>query len=253
MKIKRALSTVFTVLCITIILCACAGEKSDLDNKTNDGSEKPNSENSSQNHLDEIPEVYAEILINIKNACPWDNYDSLIIPENPELSYMYCRHTELSEVGFALEDLDKNGTKELIISGIDSPFVYDLYTITDGKAKHLFDSGERYAHYLYSDGFVLLQLSGGATTNGSDFYKLNDGNLDFIERIILDTLHAKEAGLIDDLYEINENLCYFKSTSPDESDYVSITADEALAKLEEYQNNRTELKPAYIPLSEFEG
>ena len=193
---------------------------------------------------------YALILDNIVKAYPWNDGDLTIVPENPELSYMYSRSSELSDVGFTLIDLDKNGQEELIIADINK-FVYDVYTITNGKASHLFDSGERYCYILRENGFIENSWSGSAATSGHDFYKLNDGKLDFIERITLDAYHALDVGVIKELTEANENNTFFISPTDQFEDYKLATSDEAIKKIESYQNANKELEIEYTLLSDY--
>jgi len=198
-----------------------------------------------------LPYAYDTIINNIINAYPWNNDDINMIPENPELSYMYRQNSKLSEIGFALIDLDGNGQEELIISD-PSKFVYDLYTISNGKAVHLFDSGERYCYILRENGIVENTWSGSAVTNGHDFYKLNGEKLYFIERITLDAYHALNVGVIDDLSEANDYNCFFRSSSEDEKDYKSVTSDEAIKAIEHYQNANKPLTIEYTFLSEYQ-
>jgi len=198
-----------------------------------------------------LPYEYNVIVSNMINAYPWNDDDITIVPENPELSYMYRRNASLSEIGFALMDLDNNGQKELIISDITKPFIYDLYTISEGEITHLFDSGERYYYLLYENGFIENGWSASAATSGQDFYKLNDGKLAFIERITMDAYHALDIGLIDDLSQANDDNCFFRSESEKEKDYKSITSDEATKAIETYQNANKPLNIEYTLLSEY--
>ena len=168
------------ILCLSLVFClpACSFNNQPDSNSVNSDSDKiTNQENSPALHSE-----YALIIDNIVRAYPWNDDDLTIVPENPELSYMYRHNDELSEVGFALIDLDGNGQEELILSD-PSKFVYDLYTISNGKAVHLFDGGERYCYTLRENGIVENSWSSSAATSGNDFYKLNDGKLAFIERI----------------------------------------------------------------------
>ena len=193
---------------------------------------------------------YALILDNIVKAYPWNDDPLTIVPQNPELSDMYFRNTELSEIGFALFDLDRNGQEELIISD-PSKFVYDVYTISNNKAVHLFASGERNYYILYENGYIENQWSGSAATSGHDFYKLNDGKLDFIERITMDAYHALDVGVIKELTEANENNTFFISPTDQFENYKLATLDEAIEKIESYQNANKELEIEYTLLSDY--
>ena len=87
-------------------------------------------------------------------------------------------------------------------------------------------------------------------TNGHDFYKLKDGKLVFIERIVLDVYHALDVGLIDELSKEDDN-CFFRSNSNDERDYRSITSNEAIKAIDDYQNAHKPLTIKYTLLSEY--
>jgi len=239
------------LLCFTFIfaLSACAASDS-----PEDSAPDSNSTVSDQKPTDTpaLPNEYTAILNNIINAYPWNDDDLTMVPENPELSYMYRHNSALSEVGFALMDLDNNGQEELIIADLTHSFIYDLYTISDGKAVHLFASGERYCFYLYENGFVENQWSGSAAESGHDFYKLNDGELVLIERITLDAYHALDVGIISDPSEVTNDNCFFRSSSKDEKDYQWITSEEAIKAIDNYQNANIPLVIAYTPLSEYQ-
>ena len=242
---KKALCILF---CLTLIIslsaCVAAGSS---DNSAPDSNRTTSSQDSTL--IPTLPNEYATIINNIINAYPWNDDDMNMVPENPELSYMYRRNSELSEIGFALIDLDGNGQEELIISD-PSKFVYDLYTISNGKAVHLFDSGERYCYILRENGIVENSWSGSAVTSGHDFYKLNDGKLDFVERITFDAYHAEDVGVIKELTEANADNCFFISPTDQFEDYKSVTSREAIEKIESYQNANKELEIEYTLLSE---
>ncbi|MBQ4153808.1 MAG: hypothetical protein IJE01_01235 [Clostridia bacterium] len=237
------------ILCLTLIfsISACVDNGS-----SNNSVPDSNSTTSSQNptNLSTLPYEYDIIINNTINAYPWNN-DITIVPENPELSDMYRHNSALSEIGFALIDLDNNGQKELIISDINKTITYDLYTIIEGKATHLFASHERNYYIMYENGFIDNGWSGSAVTSGHDFYKLNDGKLDFVERITLDAYRALDIGMIDDLSEANADNCFFRSSSKDEKDYKAVSSDEAIKAIENYQNTNKPLIIEYTLLSEY--
>jgi len=254
--------TLCVLLCAIGIfsLWACARTERPDSNSTTAASQQPtvlpttgseNTKNGKPDALPVLPEPYALILDNIVKAYPWNDYDLIIVPENPELSYMYRRHSDLSEIGFSLMDLDGNGQEELIISAPNS-FVYDLYTISDGKAVHLFDSGERYAYTLRENGWIENTWSGSAATSGHDFYKLNDGKLEFAERITLDAYHALDAGFIKELPEANGKNTCFISTTDQFADYKLVTFDEMMEKIDAYQKANKELEIEYTLLSDYQ-
>ena len=44
----------------------------------------------------------------------------------------------LSDAGYKIEDIDGDGTSELIIASKNSSLIYDLYTLVNGKPKNYF-------------------------------------------------------------------------------------------------------------------
>lgn len=247
---KRLIS-ILLCLAFVLTLSACADQTSSNETDCNDSNDATVS-NQTTNDFLSIPTEYDVIINNIINAYPWNDDDLNIVPENPELSYMYLRNSELSEIGFALIDLDGNGQKELIIS--DSyKFVYDLYTISNGEAVHLFGSGERNGYVLRENGFVENVWSGSAATSGTDFLKLNDGKLAIVERITYDAYHAFNVGVIKELTEANDDNCFFISPTDRFEDYTSVTSSEAIGRIKSLQNANKELEIEYTLLSDYKG
>jgi hypothetical protein len=245
---KKALCILF---CLTLIIslsaCVAAGSS---DNSAPDSNRTTSSQDSTL--IPTLPNEYATIINNIINAYPWNDDDLIIVPENPELSYMYRRSTALSEIGFALIDLDVNGQEELIISD-PNKFVYDVYTISNDKIVHLFASGERYYYILRENRWIENVWSDSAATSGHDFYQINDGKLDFVERITLDAYHALDIGVIKELTEANDNNCFFISPTDQFENYESVTSDEAIERIEAYQTENKEIEIEYTLLSDYKN
>ena len=86
----------------------------------------------------------------------------------------YAWNNGLSEIiaysqqaGYALRDLDGNGTQELIIAGLGTDdfsegMLYELYTLVNGQPVQLASSSARNRYYLRTDGSILNEGSGGA-------------------------------------------------------------------------------------------
>ena len=231
-------------------LSACTHQSSSNETVFNNSSDSAVS-NTKPIGMPTLPIEYDVIINNIINAYPWNYDEKNMVPENPELSDMYCRNSTLSEVGFALIDLDGNGQKELLISDPSKPFVYDLYTVSNGQVIHLFGSHERNAYYVYENGYIENQWLGSAATSGHDFYKLNDSTLEFIERITLDAYHALDVGLIKELSEANDENTFFTSKSDKFEDYKKATFNEAMKAIETYQNTNKRLEINYTLFSEY--
>ena len=248
---KRITCCFFAVLWFALLFSACSHD--DVVNAdSNNTSSLKEQITSTEDTAGILPDEYDMIIKNIINAYPWNDDDMTIVPENPELSYMYRRNASLSEIGFALVDLDNNGQTELIITEINCPFIYDLYTVSDGEIVHLFCSSERSCYFIYENGWIENQWSGSAATSGHDFYKLNDGSLDFVERITMDAYYALDAGLISDPSEADGENTFFRSKSEDFEDYILIPFDEAMEAIEAYQNANEPLVIEYTLLSEYQ-
>lgn len=241
-KIKCSL---FIILCVCVLLSACANHK-----PSTPPSVQPNNPVSEETKS-QLPDEYDAIIRNIIRAYPWNDDDRTIVPENPELSYMYRRVASLSDVGFALIDLDQNGQTELIISGIDMPFIFDLYTISDGEVIHLFSSAERNSYYLFENGYMENQWSSASDQSGHDFYTFSGAALHFQERITFDGRYAIRIGLTEKAPGFDPELCYFRSESDQFEDYQSVTSDEAINAIQTNQTRNEPLEITYTLLSEY--
>lgn len=243
---KKILSVVF---CLLFVFCLSACSRN---NQLDDNTIKSSSDTIINEEINAptLHSEYALIINSIINAYPWNDDELTIVPQNPELSYMYRRNTELSEIGFALLDLDRNGQEELIISD-PSKFVYDVYTISNNKSVHLFASGERNYYILYENGYIENQWSGSAATSGHDFYQINDGKLVFVERITFDAYHALDVGVIKELTESTDNNSFFVSPTDQFEDYKLVSSEEAIQKIDAHQKANKQIFIEYILLSEY--
>ncbi len=189
--------------------------------------------------------LYNDVVDAVMSAFPWGDVGAEIytIPDYPEMSYMYGQCESLSDVGWFQVDLDGNGQKELLIGNTTSgTYPYDCFTIKDGKLVHLFSSGERDMFFVLENGYLRNEWSGSAVCSGVDYYRLVDGELQFVERITYDAIYAEETGVIADWQEANSDNCYFYTTIKNEGDqyegYRSITAEEYQTIQEKYYDNQ---------------
>lgn len=194
---------------------------------------------------------YDGLLYEMIDAYPWSSEDGVAaIPSHPEMGSLLYFDKNCTEIGYALIDLDNNGQKELIIGGEDRLFPYDVFTIKDDQLTHLFSGHDRNSYYLLDDGYIQHQWSGGAVLSGSDFYRLADGELQFIERITLDLDYARKSGLVGAEYtDGDEDKCFFRSVvynaGDEQEGYVSVTEKEALRIIQSYGD---EIDVLYKPL-----
>jgi len=105
-----------------------------------------------------------------------------------------------SAVGYALEDLDGNGIRELIIAGLGtSDFsernIYDLYTLENGAPVPVATSFARMRYYLQSDNSIRYEGSGGAAYTNIVRSRLNGSSLETIEMIFTTEQTAQDGSL----------------------------------------------------------
>ena len=105
-----------------------------------------------------------------------------------------------SAVGYALEDLDGNGIRELIIAGMGtSDFsernIYDLYTLENGVPVPVATSFARMRYYLQSDNSIRYEGSGGAAYTNIVRSRLNGSSMEVIEMIFTTEQTAQDGSL----------------------------------------------------------
>lgn len=216
-----------------------------------------------------IPEVYQEVIEKYIAAFPWSEIDhnSTVIPGLPEASNLYTYYTELSEIGYAVVDIDGNGVVELLIGDMTignqkegekknrNSWIMDAYTLVDDAAVHVLESGERWGYNLCSNGELVESWSGSAFTSGWDIYKLDGATLSFIERVVLDGYYAEEIGLIydvnsDSLENISNSFFYSSIVNNGNHDgYIHISEEEADERIQSYEEKYVDIE--YIPFSEY--
>lgn len=97
--------------CICLFFSACSG--SAADSTPSAPATVQEAPDSTEGTSDADLHGYDQILSNIINAYPWNEDAEAVVPENPELSYLYRDSSALSEIGFALIDLDRNGQEDI--------------------------------------------------------------------------------------------------------------------------------------------
>ena len=233
------------VLCLSLALVGCDASRPE------DAAPKTTTPAATTPTTILMPEAYDQILQNLINAYPWNDSELDIVPENPELSYLYRYQTDLSQVGYALVDLDQDGQVELLLGDITYSQLFDAYTLKDGQLVHLLDSGERYSYQPLENGYFELVWSGGAALSGHDYFRLENSKLVFIERLTLDADHALDIGLIKELTEATDANTFFRSKTDQPEDYQLISFDEYLAAIDAWQAQYKPLTIPYTPLGEY--
>ena len=137
----------------------------------------------------EVPTVtarplYADIL---------DNYfDALLQGLEPAdyndrgLNYLPAMIKDVAKVGYCLEDLDGDGTSELLIGAVGESYIYALYSVVNGEETMVFSATERSTYQLSSDGVIVNRGSNSAACYGYNLYTFAGGTLSFQDALVCD-------------------------------------------------------------------
>lgn len=102
------------------------------------------------------------------------------------LNYLPGIVKDINEVGYCLEDLDGDGTSELLIGSVSDNMIYAMYTVKNDEEIQLIDAGERNTFQLTSDGLILNHGSNGAASSGYNLYTFQNGELQFQDALVYD-------------------------------------------------------------------
>ena len=123
-----------------------------------------------------IPEAYQPVIAKYVTALTehWGGEAC----SNADISILVSYATYPSELGYALLDLDNDGTDELIIANdAERQVIYDLYSLVDGKLVHVFTGWDRNSYEL-REGFRILNIgSNGAASADYVYCHLSNGQL----------------------------------------------------------------------------
>lgn len=123
-----------------------------------------------------IPEAYQPVIAKYTTALTehWGGEAC----SNADISILVSYATSPSELGYALLDLDNDGTDELIIANdAERQVIYDLYSLVDGKLVHVFTGWDRNSYEL-REGYRILNIgSNGAASADYVYCHLSNGQL----------------------------------------------------------------------------
>ena len=123
-----------------------------------------------------IPEAYQPVIAKYVTALTehWGGEAC----SNADISLLVSYATSPSELGYALLDLDNDGTYELIIANdAERQVIYDLYSLVDGKLVHVFTGWDRNSYEL-REGYRILNIgSNGAASADYVYCHLSNGQL----------------------------------------------------------------------------
>ena len=126
----------------------------------------------------------------------WDE-GTCLEQEMSHLIAFYYEGNALDNVGYTLMDLNEDGSQELVIGAIHNaeqdPLVFEIWTMKDGEAVMLAQSGSRNRYYLqYSEEDVLWSVAyeaeNGAANHAVYYLQLLDGEFVVNQGIVFDAL-----------------------------------------------------------------
>lgn len=209
-------------------------------------SDEPTTVTTQPQEEDLLDPSYQAVLKAVAEAHPW-NYEETYI-NGESISFMYAG-ASLSEIGYALYDVNGDGVKELVVAEIADAdhFFLDLFTLCNGRAKLVCSSDNKNHYSLRTDGTILYAWSGGMGQgiHGCDLYRLEPqtGELQLEIRVCQDMEYASSLGM--------SNQSWFISyTDTDRASYSAISQVDATAKEEELTDETMRCRLSYTPLSE---
>ncbi len=148
---------------------------------------------------DDIPLIYQDFINSISSIYagnPSGRYGTY-----EDYSIMFevqsARSQEEKTLGYAVLDLDDDGTEELLFGDMktddDGTPLYDLYTIKQGKLIHVFDGWDRNRYYLTTDGGFIRHGSDSASSSFSSFYIYERGELVLLRSVIYNSEKDKDS------------------------------------------------------------
>lgn len=146
-------------------------------------------------------------------------------------------------LGYLIEDIDGDGTDELIFGQNSEPgtaadgIIYDLYTISEGEVVHVFCGGERDFYMLCENGMLARDASDGAPTGLYAYYTLEGTELHLVEAVIYNGWRDEREEPW--FYSTQYDSIYEENTEP-------ISAEQAQTIMEKYVYEH----PAFTPFVE---
>ena len=104
--------------------------------------------------------------------------------ENRGLNYLPGIVKDINEVGYCLQDMDGDGSTELLIGSVSDNLIFAMYTMKDDEEVQLIDAGGRNTYQLTSDGVFLNRGSNGAASYGYNLYAFQDGEMQFQDALV---------------------------------------------------------------------
>ena len=151
-----------------------------------------------------------------------------------------------SKVGYAIRDINGDGIDELII-GQDRAYIYELFTMDDGKVRELIKAGARNTCNLLNDGNLIRFIHDGGNLYRRILFRMNGTDkVEFVKGYCYD-------GQVGYDNNLDNDDCWFRITNPNSinvsmNDHVP--ASEANSWIAECESNLANLQ--FIPFAAYE-
>ena len=152
---KKRLLSILMVLLMVFALAACGQEPSE-----------PETEG-----------AYDELIGKIRAEIEADNLDESQL-EGMYSLYVGLEHLgdeKLSAAGYTIEDINGDGTPELIVGMVGGNVLFNLYTLSEGEPVLVFDSFARNSYSLMEDGKFSYHGSSSAASSAFGVFSLPAG------------------------------------------------------------------------------
>ncbi len=191
---------------------------------------------------DDLSSYYMEDLMTPEYEKMNDTQKKAKRKELQEKTLQYMKNT----VGYAIQDINGDGIDELII-GRNSSYIYELFTIEDGKVRELIKAGYRYPCHLLNNGKLLRHSRDGGALWGDILFEMNGTDkVKFIKGYYYNGQIGYDKNLGDD--------CWFRITDPKNRSANSmdqhVSTSEATAWVSECESQYATVH--FIPFSAYE-
>ncbi len=162
--------------------------------------------------------------------------------ELQEKTLNYMKNT----VGYSIQDINNDGIDELII-GRDQSYIYELFTIDDGKVRELIKAGYRHTCNLLDDGTLYRYAHQGGGFNGYLLFRMNGTNkVKYIKGYYYNGQLGYDNNLGEDCWFNLTDLNEYSNNSLDQH----VPASEALGWISQCESRFAHIR--FIPLSAYE-
>lgn len=200
----KKLITFLLILCMLLSISACADKEGTAPETSTPETNAPSAETDpveteadTENDVS-IDAAYAQQIEKYYTAISgqWDE-GAYFDNEMSALAAYYYDGNALDNVGYTLMDLDGDNSDELIIGAImnseKSPLIFEIWTLKDGEAVMLAQSGSRnryYSRYDVEDEVwsIAYEAENGAANHAVYYLNLADGELEVIQGVVFDAI-----------------------------------------------------------------